>query len=253
MLKHLTIFPALLLIGLFACSGTSEEAQQPAQQSLSDPVQSEAASLPDELQLGAGAEVSSPPAEPQELVNESVATEPLSPPEPVTIRVPVGAVLEVRLAEPMSTRTHKAGDEFVAILDQDVVVDGEVVFPEGAKAYGTLLAAEGSGRVEGRAEMTITLTELRLREEPLRVKTGNITIQAEGTQSRDAKVIGGAAGVGALLGGIIAGKKGVAVGAAVGGGAGTATVLTTKGKEVEFEPEHKFSFSLSREVEATLP
>ena len=253
MLKHLTIYPALLLIGLFACSGTSEEAQQPAQQSLSDPVQSEAASLPDELQPGAGAELSSPPAEPQELVNESVATEPLSPPEPVTIRVPVGAVLEVRLAEPMSTRTHKAGDEFVAILDQDVVVDGEVVFPEGAKAYGTLLAAEGSGRVEGRAEMTITLTELRLREEPLRVKTGNITIQAEGTQSRDAKVIGGAAGVGALLGGIIAGKKGVAVGAAVGGGAGTATVLTTKGKEVEFEPEHKFSFSLSREVVVTLP
>ena len=134
MLKHLTIFPALLLIGLFACSGASEEAPLPAQQSLSDPVQSEAASLPDELQPGVGAEVSSPPAEPQELVNESVAAEPLSPPEPVTIRVPVGTVLEVRLAEPMSTRTHKAGDEFAAILDQDVVVDGKVVFPEGAKA-----------------------------------------------------------------------------------------------------------------------
>ena len=115
------------------------------------------------------------------------------------------------------------------------------------------MAAEGSGRVEGRAEMTITLTELRLREESHLVKTGNITIQAEGTEGRDAKVIGGAAGVGALLGGIIGGKKGAAVGAAVGGGAGTATVLTTKGKEVEFQSEHKFSFSLSREVEVTLP
>ncbi len=253
MFRHPTLFPILSLMGLFACSGTSEEAQQPASQSLSDPAKSEQAFLPDELLPGSGAEGSSSPAEQQELVNESVAAAPLPPPEPVTIRVPVGAVLEVRLAEPMSTRTHKAGDEFVAILDQDVVVDGKVVFPEGAKAYGTLLAAEGSGRVEGRAEMTITLTELRLREEPLRVKTENITIQAEGTQSRDAKVIGGAAGVGALLGGIFAGKKGVAVGAAVGGGAGTATVLTTKGKEVEFEPEHKFSFSLSREVVVTLP
>jgi len=254
MFRHPTLFPILSLMGLFACSGTSEEAQQPASQSLSDPAKSEQASLPDEVLPGSGAEASSLPAEQQqELVYESVAAAPLPPPEPVTIRVPVGAVLEVRLAEPMSTRTHNAGDEFVAILDQDVVVDGKVVFPEGAKAYGTLLAAEGSGRVEGRAEMTITLTELRLREEPLRVKTGNITIQAEGTQSRDAKVIGGAAGVGALLGGIIAGKKGVAVGAAVGGGAGTATVLTTKGKEVEFEPEHKFSFSLSREVVVTLP
>ena len=254
MFRHPTIVPILSLIGLFACGGTSEEAQQPSEQSLSGPAESEEASLPEQLQPGAEAEVSSPPAEQQqEFVSESVAAEPLPPPEPVTIRVPVGTVLEVRLAEPMSTRTHKAGDEFVAILDQDVVVDGKVVFPEGAKAYGTLLAAEGSGRVEGLAEMTITLTELRLREEPLRVRTGNITIQAEGTQGRDAKVIGGAAGVGALLGGIIGGKKGVAVGAAVGGGAGTATVLTTKGKEVEFQPEHRFSFSLSRELEATLP
>ena len=175
------------------------------------------------------------------------------PPEPEAIRVPAGAVLDVRLAEPMSTRTHKAGDDFAAILDQDLVVDGKGVFPEGTKAYGTLLAAEGSGRVEGRAEMTITLTELRLREETHRVKTGNITIQAEGTQGRDAKVIGGGAGVGALVGGIVGGKKGAAVGAAVGGGAGTATVLTTKGKEVEFQPEHKFGFGLSREVGATLP
>ena len=185
-------------------------------------------------------------------MSESVAVEP-PPPEPETIRVPVGTVLDVRLAEPMSTRTNKAGDDFAAILDQDLVVDGKVVFPEGTKAYGTLLAAEGSGRAEGRAEMTITLTELRFREETYRIKTGNITIQAEGPQGRDAKVIGGAAGVGALAGGIIGGKKGAAVGAVGGGGAGTATVLTTKGKEVEFQPEHKFSFSLSREVEATLP
>ena len=254
MLRNPAIFSIILLTGLFACSGTSEEAQQPAGQSLSDPAESEAASLSDELAPEAVPEVSSSPAEQQqELVSESVVAEPLSPPDPETIRVPVGTVLDVRLAEPMSTRTSKAGDDFVAILDQDVFVDGKVVFPEGTKAYGTILAAEGSGRVEGRAEMTITLTELRLWEETYRLKTGNITIQAEGTQGRDAKVIGGAAGVGALLGGIIGGKKGAAVGAAVGGGAGTATVLTTKGKEVEFQPEHKFSFRLSREVEATLP
>ena len=135
MFRHPTLFPILSLMGLFACSGTSEEAQQPASQSLSDPAKSEQASLPDELLPGSGAEGSSPPAEQQqEFVNESVATAPLPPPEPVTIRVPVGAVLEVRSAEPMSTRTHKAGDEFVAILDQDVVVDGKGVFPEGAKA-----------------------------------------------------------------------------------------------------------------------
>ena len=251
MFRNQGIVSVLLLATLFACGGAPEQAQQ--QPEPSQPTESEAAALPDETQPEAATEASSPPAEQQEeFKSEPIAVEPPPAPEPEIITVPAGTLLDVRLAEPISTRTNKAGDGLVAILDQDLVVQGKVVFPEGAKAYGTLLAVEGSGRVEGRAEMTITLTELRVGEETYRVETGNITIQAEGTEGRDAKIIGGAAGVGALLGGIIGGKKGVAVGAAVGGGAGTATVLTTKGKEVEFQPEHKFSFSLSREVEATL-
>ena len=74
MFRHPTLFPILSLMGLFACSGTSEEAQQPARQSRSDPAKSEQASLPDELLPGSGAEGSSPPAEQQqEFVNESVS------------------------------------------------------------------------------------------------------------------------------------------------------------------------------------
>ena len=65
MFRHPTLFPILSLMGLFACSGTSEEAQQPANQSLSDPAKSEQASLPEELLPGLGAEGSSPPAEQQ--------------------------------------------------------------------------------------------------------------------------------------------------------------------------------------------
>ncbi len=250
MFRNQGIVSVLLLATLFACGGAPEQAQQQVEPS--NPTESEAAALPEEAQPETAAAASPPAEQPEVFESEPVAVEPPPTPEPETIRVPVGTALDVRLAEPISTRTNKAGDSLVAILDQDLVVDGKVVFPEGTKAYGRLLAVEGSGRVEGRAEMTITLTELRVREETYQVETGNITIQAEGTGGRDAKVIGGAAGVGALLGGIIGGKKGAAVGAAVGGGAGTATVLTTKGKEVEFQPEHKFSFSLSREVEATL-
>lgn len=248
------IFSIILLTSLFACSGTPEEDQQLAEQPLSDQAEGETAVPAAETQPEASAAASSPPADRQEeLQPEPTSVEPPLPPEPETVMVPVGTVLVVRLAEPISTRTNRAGDELVAILDQDLKVNGKVVFPQGTKVYGTLVAVKGSGRVEGRAEMTITLTELRPREEAYRVKTDNITIQAEGTEGRDATVIGGAAGVGALVGGIFGGKKGAAIGAAVGGGAGTATVLTTKGKEVEFQPEHKFSFSLSREVEAKLP
>ncbi len=70
MFRNPAIFSMILLTSLFACSGTSEEVQQQAEQSLSDPAESETASLADELQPEAGPEVSSAPAEQQEEVGE---------------------------------------------------------------------------------------------------------------------------------------------------------------------------------------
>ncbi len=247
MSKSLFILSTILLSSLFACGvpETQEGAQQQAGEPPADQLQSEA-TTPDpapQVQLETSAPTTAPAA----------ALEPSPPSQPAVAVVPEGTVLEVRLAEPLSTKTNKNGDEVVALLDKDLVVDGKIVFPEGSKAYGTLLAVKASGRVEGLAEMTLTLTEIHLGHDIYPVDTSAITIQAEGTKGRDAKVIGGAAGVGALVGGIIGGKKGAAVGAAVGGGAGTASVLTSTGQEVEFEPEHKLSFNLSSAVEVKLP
>lgn len=257
--KSFFIPSIILLSSLFACN--VQEAQEGAQQQAGTPtdqLESEAATpsqAPESQPEASATTVASAPAidTQEEAPPEVAALEPSPPPQPTTAIVPEGTVLEVRLAEPLSTKTNKNGDELVALLDKDLVVGGKVVFPEGSRAYGRLLAVKGSGRVEGLAEMTITLTEIHLGQEIYQVGTSAITVQAEGTKGRDAKVIGGAAGVGALVGGLIGGKKAAAVGAAVGGGAGTATVLTTKGQEVEFELEHKFSFNLSRELEVKLP
>ncbi len=247
MSKSLFILSTILLSSLIACGvqETQEGAQQQAEEPPADQLESEAKtpSTAPQPQLEASAPTAAPAA----------PLEPAPPPQPATVIVPEGTVLEVRLAEPLSTKTNKNGDEVVALLDKDLIVDGKIVFPEGSKTYGTLLAVKASGRVEGLAEMTLTLTEIHLGQDIYQVGTSAITIQAEGTKGDDAKVIGGATGVGALVGGIIGGKKGAAIGAAVGGGAGTARVLTSTGQEVEFESEHKFSFNLSREVEVKLP
>ena len=256
--KSLFIPSIILLSSLFACSvqEAQEGAQQQAGPPATDQLESEAATpaTAPEPQPEASATTAAPAVDIQEEAPPEVAAlEPSPPPQPATVIVPQGTVLDVRLAEPLSTKTNKNGDELVALLDKDLVVNGKVVFPEGSKAYGTLLAVKSSGRVEGLAEMTLTLTEIHLGQDIYQVGTSSITIKAESTKGRDAKVIGGAAGVGALVGGIIGGKKGAAVGAAVGGGAGTASVLTSTGQEVEFEPEHQFSFNLSREVEVKIP
>ena len=55
---------------------------------------------------------------------------------------------------------------------------------------------------------------------------------APATKKKDALTIGLPAAGGAVVGALVDGKKGAGIGAAVGGGAGTAVVLSTRGKDV---------------------
>jgi hypothetical protein len=55
---------------------------------------------------------------------------------------------------------------------------------------------------------------------------------APATKKKDAMTIGVPAAGGAVVGGLVGGKKGAAVGALAGGGGGTAVVLATRGKDV---------------------
>lgn len=184
---------------------------------------------------------------------ERVATPP-SPPRPMTIttEVPEGTVLEVRLNEAVSSAENQSGDKFEATVDRDITIDGRTIVPRGSRVYGKILDVVPSGKVQGRAQMSLILTDLIVGEKSYTIETSKISFEAEGTKDRDAKTVGGGAGLGALIGAVAGGKKGAAIGAAIGGGAATAGVLLTKGKEVEFQPEHKFSFRLEKDLSVTV-
>jgi hypothetical protein len=64
------------------------------------------------------------------------------------------------------------------------------------------------------------------------MRTRSWVAVAPATKKKDALTIGVPAAGGAVVGALIDGKKGAAIGSAVGGGAGTAVVLTTRGKDV---------------------
>lgn len=71
---------------------------------------------------------------------------------------------------------------------------------------------------------------------------------AAAQKGRDAKIIGGGAAAGALIGAIAGGGSGAAKGAAIGGAAGGGTVLATKGKEVVFPAGSKLTVTLKTAV-----
>ncbi len=178
-----------------------------------------------------------------------VAPAPPAPPRPVTAVLAAGTPIEIRLTQALSSATDKSGDKFEGTLSQDLVVDGKVLGPKGSVVVGKVSNVEGSGRVEGRARMSLALSEINVGQDSYPIRTNILSFEAESTKGRDAKVVGGTTGVGAIIGAIAGGKKGAAIGAVIGAGAGAGTVMATKGKEVEFQPEQKFSFKLESDVE----
>ena len=188
-----------------------------------------------------------PPARQPDEVPVTPLKAPPAPPPPLVVAS--GSRLEIRLVDAIGSETSKAGDTFRATLDQNLEVDGTVVAPRGSLLKGKVLEAKPSGRVEGRAAMSVTLTGIEVGKTTYAIQTNTLAFQAESTTKGDALKIGIGAAVGAAIGAIAGGGKGAAIGAAVGGGAGTATVLVTKGKEVKFPAEERFSFVLQSNLE----
>jgi hypothetical protein len=165
------------------------------------------------------------------------------------ITIPAGTDIHVRLQDPLDSSVNQNGDTFRTILDEDIAVNGNIVASRGSTLEGRLSNVSRSGRVEGRATMSLRLVSLNVGAQSYPLQTQVLAFEAESTTKKDATKVGIGAGIGAVIGAIAGGGKGAAIGAAVGGGAGGATVLATRGKEVKFDSEQQFIFKLSEDVD----
>ncbi|HET9943746.1 MAG TPA: hypothetical protein VFR05_10410, partial [Terriglobia bacterium] len=162
--------------------------------------------------------------------------------------VPSGTTLTVVMADEVSTSTSNEGDSFHAELSEPIVVDGRIVAERGDPVTGRVEEVVKPGRVKGRAQLKLVLTEITTNDRKYKIKTEPFVAIAVDNKERDAAIIAGGAGVGAAIGAITGGKKGAAIGAVLGGGGGTATVLATPGQSMKIEPETKVNFVLDNDV-----
>jgi hypothetical protein len=175
-----------------------------------------------------------------------VAAKPAPPPR---IKVPAGTELAVRLVDGVSASKSEPGTEFDASLAEAVVIGGKTVLPQGSQVTGRVVDAKESGRVKGRASLSLVLTSVVRNGKSVPLETQTYTGVAKSTKKRDVGIIGGAAGVGAAIGAIAGGGKGAATGAAIGGAGGTGAVLATRGEDVHYPPETRLNFVLSKTLE----
>lgn len=168
-------------------------------------------------------------------------------PRPVEV-IPQGTALRVRMDESIDTRRNRPGYVFHASLADPLVRNGETLLPRGTRFTGHVMESKPSGRLKGRAVLTVALDSFRLNGTQYRVYTGGATRVSGRHKKRNLVLIGGGAGTGASIGAIAGGGFGALVGAAAGGVAGTATAVITGKKNVALPAETLVTFPLRSSV-----
>jgi len=163
-----------------------------------------------------------------------------------SLAIPKDTVLYLELLTPLSTDATQRNDPFRARVTgpnpyADYIVEGRVS------------QVKRPGKVKGVAELQLTFDQVRTPDNrtasfhaelleimPLNSDSPTDVDPEGGVRGRDstkddAAKIGAASGIGAIIGVITGGGKGSAIGAIIGAGAGTAGVMTQRGKDIRLE------------------
>ena len=180
-----------------------------------------------------------------------VAT-PVEPPpvaqKPHTVSIAEGTLLAVRMGETLSSDRNIKGDEFLATLDQPLVVDGFVIAEKGARAEGRVIDAT-KGHT---SQLKIELFKLSTADgQHIAIRTAAYEKSRTAHNGQDIAKAGAVAALGAIIGAAAGGGKGAAIGAAAGGVAGAGGVLIHRSGSASIPVETRISFRLEESVTVT--
>jgi hypothetical protein len=165
-----------------------------------------------------------------------------------------GTNLAVRLDSAVSSESSRVEDRIEATLNDALVVDGTEIFPAGSLVTGEVAAIESAGKVKGRSSLALRFNSISVRGRDERYPiAARVSMIGPATKGEDAAKIGIPAAGGAIIGGLLGGKKGAAIGTAVGGGAGAAVVLSTPGQEVRLPSGTALLLRLDDAVDVRVP
>lgn len=175
----------------------------------------------------------------------AAATAPSGPAPNVSLRVPAGTELAIRIDQRISARYSHAGERFDGNVVEPVVNNGTVIIPRGTPVSGRVVEAHHGGHFRGRSILELRLTSMTLNGYQYPLDTHDTVRTRRGKGRRSAGIIGGMTGAGMLIGGIASGGVGLAIGAAAGAGSGTAIAAGTGNKNLEIPAESIVHFRLA--------
>lgn len=168
--------------------------------------------------------------------------------ETKTLTIPSGTPVTVRLQTSVSSASANSGDSFAAVLDAPLVLNGKTIAPAGADVAGRVVAAKKSGRLKDPGMLQLAISSITIDGRAVPVSSSSVIARGASHKKRNWAMIGGGAGGGALVGGLVGGGKGALIGSAVGAGAGTTAAYATGEKDVAFAAERRLTFRLREPI-----
>jgi hypothetical protein len=168
------------------------------------------------------------------------------------VTIPAGTRLSLRLGSSYSSASSRVEQGVTASVVSSVHANGVTAIPAGSRVSGVVTAVERPGRVKGRGVIGLAFHNVTVDGERYPIAAGYTRV-APATKKRDAAKIGIPAAGGAVIGAILGGKKGALKGALVGGGAGTAVVLSTRGKDAYIGSGSVIGVTLRRALTVRVP
>jgi hypothetical protein len=160
--------------------------------------------------------------------------------------VPDGTSITVRMIDSVNSEQSRLGETFRASVDEPVMVDGQVAIPRGADAITKLVEDQQSGKIAGKTVLTLVLQQVLVNGRMVDLTSGDVSQSSGSRGARSAKVIGGTAALGAIIGALAGGGKGAAIGAGSGAAVGTGAEVLTKGQTVKIPSETRLTFILQQ-------
>lgn len=178
--------------------------------------------------------------------------------------VPAGTKVPLTLTQGITSKTAKEGDPVYAQTAFPITQNNRIVIPAGSYVQGVVRRVVRPGRVKGRAELQMSFTSMIFPNgytvllpatvqgvpgsQNVDTKGSEGTIQGQGSKGKDAATIAKTAGAGAGIGAISGSGKGAGIGAAAGSALGIATVLLTRGPEIQLDPGSSVEMILERDL-----
>lgn len=167
------------------------------------------------------------------------------------VEVPAGTALPVRINQTLTSDLSRSGETFQGQIARPVAVDGNIAIPSGAAVTGRVIQVDNAGHFKGRSAVVIQVTGISYNGRSYTVASNDYTSLSSARGKRSAEVIGGGAGLGALIGAIAGHGKGALIGAAAGAGAGTATQAMTHPPVAKIPAETVVNFRLASPLTVT--